>query len=659
LSKQETEQLRESLLTETKNKIELNRRQGKEGRLESDRSILGLQDKFFGFKNSFGYQNATNELANNFRSLKQQFIDADLDIASQITNTEDAITSITNSIPVLMDQIAKFKAIGTPEALAAASVQQSALDELTKTLPTLQGNLVKLEALQLQAPELQQQSEYFLRDQGIFKQEQERLQLENNILSQQAALAAERGTIEEQRQLKIKLEEQRSALEINRIQLNTPEGIQRNTEILGEQRQSKVNTENINYDAQLQELDIERKLLDYQDGIGAKKAGFMSRFGLDFGAEKLKKESAIASEKLRFQRELVELEKEYKGDPEKLNQLTQAARELNSVNLLSIEREFKTLGKTVEDYFGSAAQGFFTQFTTNLFDGKTERDRALLEERLRYAEEVVGLENSNRDTPGKLAHLKNRARELNEEKLDKIRGEFNLFSRVIDLARDALLEFVKQLAQLAAQQAASKFISSILGSLLGGVTSGGAAKVGNDYGSGAGTAAFTASEGITVGDEVDNYRTGGSIKQRKLSARLTQMLKRNAPGVKSAWQAEGSDAQLGVFHTGEELLSRKTGEAGRYQALKYKLGINPLAKISNYAAGGTIQDVGSSILSSMPLSRNRIDLSGLSSGSGAPVATASKTINIKTTVVTPNADSFRLNQDQLNQDLIERLRRGI
>jgi hypothetical protein len=171
--------------------------------------------------------------------------------------------------------------------------------------------------------------------------------------------------------------------------------------------------------------------------------------------------------------------------------------------------------------------------------------------------------------------------------------------------------------------------------------------------------AFKADRGITVGDEIGNYNRGGSIKQRKLSDRLTQMLKRNAPGVKSAWSSEGKDAQLGVFHTGEELLSRKTGEAGRYQALKYKLGINPLAKISNYAGGGTIPEVGSSILSSIPLSRNRIDLSSLNSGVGAPMATASKTINIKTTVVTPNADSFRLNQDQMNQDLIERLRRGI
>jgi hypothetical protein len=62
------------------------------------------------------------------------------------------------------------------------------------------------------------------------------------------------------------------------------------------------------------------------------------------------------------------------------------------------------------------------------------------------------------------------------------------------------------------------------------------------------------------------------------------MLKQNAPEVAQAWNAEGEGAQLGVFHTGEELLSRKTGEAGRYQALKRMYGFNPLEKLLQVAS---------------------------------------------------------------------------
>jgi hypothetical protein len=139
------------------------------------------------------------------------------------------------------------------------------------------------------------------------------------------------------------------------------------------------------------------------------------------------------------------------------------------------------------------------------------------------------------------------------------------------------------------------------------------------------------------------------------------MLVKYAPGIQTAWQAEGKDAQLGVFHTGEELLSRKTGEAARYQALKARYGINPLDKIGVFANGGTVGDVGASVVSSIGSSRPRIDidLSALDNRAAQGTAGGNKTINIKTTVITPDADSFRLNQDQRNQDLMEALRRGI
>jgi tape measure domain-containing protein len=695
LTKAQTEQLRESLSTEAKNKIELNKRQGKEGRQESDAAVLGIEDKIFGFKNQYGYQSAIAELTNNLRSVKQQFIDADLDIASQITNTEDAILSITNSIPVLTEQIAKFKAIGSPEAILAASVQQSALDELSKTLPTLQSNLEKIKATSLEIPKLEQQAAHWTREQGKLKIEQEKLTKENIILEQQANLAAQRGTLEQRRQLKLKQEEQRLELAINQIRQNTPEGSQRNEEILGELRQSKVNKENIDYEARFEESDIERRLLDYQSGIEDKNAGFLSRYGFNIQADKLRRDGAIASENNRFQKELLQIEKDFAGDPEKLAEFAQLAKELNRINLQGINQQFKSLRTTIEDFGISAIQGFFTQFTTNFFDGVQQRDRALVEERLRYAEEVVGLENQYREEPGKLAHLKNRARELNEQKLSGITGEFSLFGRAVDLAKQALLEFVKQLAVMVAQQAAAKFVTSILGNALGGAIAS-PISVGNDYGSGAGVAAFTASEGITV----------GSIKKRKLSDQLSSRMRNNYPGIAKAWSAEGSGAQLGVFHTGEELLSRKTGEAGRYQALKAKLGINPLDKIGSatrwsastpkageeqgsstsfggrtapalgvFANGGSVGlDVSANLRTRLPrfprqldtsvlsgfnnFSSPRIDLSGIKQNGRSNSDRLRKTVNINQTIVSPNADSFRANADQRNQDLIESLRRG-
>lgn len=623
----------------------------------------------FDLLSQYDYQTPEIEAAKNINSVNKAFSDRNRDTLRQMQYYQDEI----NALKQVIDQTDGLAALAQTDE-ERQIIRENEANALL-LLPAYEQNLAGVTAQQQELITASEQALYFVREQNKLKKEQAEIDNQLAVLNQKDALTQARGTIEQQRESKLLLEEARVNKAIADIRQNTPEGTQRNELILGELRQSKVNKENIDYDAQLGELDIERKLLDYQDQIGAKKAGFLSRFGLDFGAEKLKKENAIAQEKLRFGRELIDLEKQYKGDPEKLNRLTSAAKELNAVNLKEIKAQFKSLKETVEDSFASSAQGFFTNFTTNLFDGKAQSDRADLEERLRYAEERNQLQNQYSEEPGKLAHLKNRARELNEEKLDKIRGEFNLFSQVIDLTRGALLEFVKQLAQLAAQQAASKFISSVLNVFTNAATPK-AAKVGNDYGSGAGTAAFIANQGITVGQ----YDSGGSITQRKLTPRVTSLLKDNYPGVAKAWNAEGEGAQLGVFHTGEELLSRKTGEAGLYQGLKRLYGANPLRqymrlahpspkglagaskallsrlRVDNYSGGGTIPDVGKSISSGFRTPR--VNVPQLNSKSNFNTV-ASKTINIKTTVVTPNADSFRLNQDQLNQDLIQRMQRGV
>ncbi|MDJ0592761.1 MAG: NlpC/P60 family protein [Pleurocapsa sp. MO_226.B13] len=485
ITKATTQQEREALAIQVEQTIEANKRQIDQGRKENARNLLGLESKFADFGLNYDYQSAEATAESALRQIKQQFLDADLDIANQIRNTEDAIATIKKTIPTLTNEIAKFKAIGTPEALAAAKVSQASLDELTKSLPELEANLEKIKAIQENSAALEDKYTEFVESQNQLKIHQEQLNKRNLLLTQQATIAEARGTVEAQRQVKAHQEDLRLALRMNELRQQYAdgefiEGVELSDVLAAERRQSQINQENINYDSQLQELDLERKLLDYQTQIDQKKAGFMSRFGLDFNTEKLKRDNAIATENLRFERELIELRKQYQDQPELLEELARRATELNSVNLRSIENEFKSLGNTVQETFITATQGFFNNFTTGFFDGTGQREKAELEERLRYAEELVNLENQYREQPGKLAHLKNRARELNEQKLDKINNEFNIFKRGVDIAKQALLEFTKQLAAAIAQAAAAKFISSILGTAIGGATGGG---VVSDFGS--------------------------------------------------------------------------------------------------------------------------------------------------------------------------------
>ena len=651
----------------------------------------------FDLLSQYDFQTADVQAQKDINSVNQAFSNRWREVTKQIQLFEDEITSVNQVINDTPGNVALATTDGERQLL----YEQEANAQLL--LPVYTESLTALIEQEKKISKAASTALYFVREQNKLKIEQEKLTKANIVLNQLWALTEARGTLEQQKQVKIQQEEARLELAINQIRLNTPEGSQRNEEILGELRQSKVNKENIDYQAQLDELDLEKRLLDYDSGVGDKNAGFLSRYGFNLQADKLRKDSAIAAEKNRFEKELVQIQKDFAGQPDRIEIFTQKAKELNRVNLRAIDQQFKSLRTTVEDFGISAVQGFFTQFTTNLFDGSQGRSNALLEERLRYAEELNQLEKQYQDEPGQLAHLQNRAKLLNEQKLDKISGEFNIFKRVIDLAGQALLEFTKQLVAMVAQQAAAKFISSILGSALGGI-GGSVASVGNDYGGGAsGASAFVADKGITVGSRYEvagsgygknllptthyllpNYGRGGNIKSRKVSDRLTNYLRTYATGVRSAWRAEGEGAQLGVFHTGEELLSRKTGEAGRYQALKAKYGFNPLAKLLgsryevvgsgyeknllpttyypllNYSQGGTVGqfDAEKNMLSGFSSGKTRIDLSGLSEGRRGN-SSVSKNFTLNQTIVTPNADSFRLNADQRNQDLLESYKRSV
>ncbi len=641
-------QEQEALEIKIENTIKSDRQKVDFNITDSQLNLDKLLDAGKDLVNQYNFQSATREAEKSLRAFNTAFSDRAQQISREIIKYTDEINAINDLKFKLPKDIKMLREAGKNRE---ADILEENLANDTKLLIAYKEILKGLTAEYLNNTQAANIALDFVNAQNELKKQEERISQRSLLVNQQATLAEQRGTVEAQRKVKLHQEDLRLHLEILKLKQQYPEGELLDSLIKGTRRQSQVNTENINYDSQIKELELEKRLLDYQTQIGEKRAGLLSRFGVNFGAEKVKRDSAIAQENLRFEQDLVELRKKYVDQPEKLAEFSRAATELNRVNLGQIENQFKSLGKTVEDAFVSSTQGFFDQFTTNFFDGKSQRDQQVLQERLRYAEELVQLENQYRDEPGKLYHLKSRAKELNEQKLDQISGQFNIFKRAVDLGRQALLEFVKQLAKMAAQQAAAKFLSSIIGGAIGGIGGIGVPSVGNDFGSNAaGVSAFVADQGVTVGSK--------DVKQRKITDRTTNYLRRLFPGIAQAWNSEGEGAQLGVFHTGEELLSRKTGEAGRYQALKQKLGINPLAKIGVFADGGTIGfDAGSNILAGFSDHRPRIDLSGLSEGRRQR-RDVRRELHLTQQIFTPNQDSFMLNADQRNQDLLESLQRG-
>lgn len=629
VSNQEKVSLRIALDNTSKSDRRKTENEIKERQFQMDDSIYSRLDLIA----QYNYQAADKEAESAIRSVNKAFSDRGREVRRQIQFYQDEITSIEK----LLNSISKLLSSAQSDEQREAIHEQKANAKLL--LPVYKGNLAQLIEQEKELAKYAETALGFVREQNKLKIEASKLNKANALLTAQELISQSQGSVKVQEQLRLKIEENRLQSKINEIKTNNAPGKYRNQLIKLEREQSKVNRSNIKFDAQNSALDLERSIIELNSNIDDKKAEFYNRIGFNFKGDKLKRDNARAQENIRYQKELLQLQKQFAAYPEKLAYLKAQAIELNKVNLEAIRLQFKSLGTTLEDLSISAIQGFFKDITTGLFDGRAQQEKSLLDERLRYAEELVQLEDQYREEPGKLAHLKNRARELNEQKLDNIKNEFNLFSRVVGVAGQALLEFGKQLAAIAAQYAAAKFISSIFKTGVGAV--GGVIEQGNDFGSMPGLAPFVADEGATVGD-------------RKISTRATNYLRKIDPSVEVAWRAEGKNAQLGVFHTGEELLSRKTGEASRYQALKYRYGSDPLKRILNYSEGGTIGM--SNVISTISFPRTRIDLSGLKQNNTQSLP--QKTVNINTTVVTPNADSFRLNQDQLNQDLMERMRRG-
>ena len=127
-------------------------------------------------------------------------------------------------------------------------------------------------------------------------------------------------------------------------------------------------------------------------------------------------------------------------------------------------------------------------------------------------------------------------------------------------------------------------------------------------------------------------------------------------GIQDALRKEGPRGVLAVFTPGEEILSLRTGEAQRYQALKMQLGKNPLAKIGNFADGGTVAE---NLLAGLPMPSNNMS-ARLPNGFGQNVTNnnyqqggRSVTVN----VTAPNPSAFNASERQIARIMSEYLSR--
>ena len=656
------QKLNQQLLTIEQNKIRLNntlieqekellgisidQQQGRNARTftnqarEAERAAQQLRDRQTNLKFESQLPTAEVELEKNLISKQTQFRDFDNEIYQQLQKLTDFVRTAQNFSAIAPNEIAKLRASGTQAGMEAAQFLEETLKQTEQALPGYLALIKEIAQIQTDLPKAQAEAIKFIQEQGKLKIEQQELQKQSVISQLKLNIATVRGTNSERQQLEIAQEKLRLEERINQIRQQYGDSDFAQQLIKTEQENSQAQTIKINDQAVNRELNLEQQLINLNRDKAGKKAGLLNFMGLEFEANKVQRDNAIEAEAFRYKQQIEQLKQSYRGEPEKLAELLKNAQELNRVNLDNIQIQFKTLRTQIQQIGLQNLQGFFSNLFT-LFTTSGERQQQILQANLNYAQQLNQAHDKYKRNPAELAQAKNRLKELNNQKLDGIRNEFNLFNRVVNFAKQALAEVFKSLAQIAAKKAASAIFKAV-------------------------------GLGFADGGTVPNFADGGSVGENQnrivptrtyqapgqspgvLSSSLASFLSKSSPPIQKAFQREGKRGVLAVFTPGEEILSLRTGEAQRYQALKRELGINPLASIGNFSDGGTVENNLLGSISSRP--SFRFDASSFNKKSSNSI-TRTGTVNIN--VTTPDADSFRMSEHQLGLDAAESLRRSL
>lgn len=637
------------------NEQEKIRRQFQLEAITQENKGLDLQDRLSEKQQSASLTTAESEMLSQLRSTASEFRNIKVEGVQELLRLGDTVGNLKGVVEVFPRLIEAINNSGNENLIAAIPVLQSALSNARKQLPELTSQLESTKKNYEAIYSTEEKVTNFISEQGKLKIEAEGISRRTALQTIKTSIATQRGTNEAKRQNELLSEQERLVFRINEIRQQEGYTDFADSLISAERNQSLINEENINRSAEDRDLQYEQKLLQMDSGIASGRATALSAVGNIIEANRVQREAAVAQENLRSLQELIELERTYGANIEKLEELKKKAAEFNSYKLEEIKNQFASLGTTIENLFSANLKSFFEN-ASNAFYSNGDKEKQLLEQKLAFTEEMLALEEKYRDNPNGLEFARERVKKLNDEKLDKIKEEFDLFNRVVATARNAVINLSKEIARLIVQQAAAKIISSVLGGVLGGIgggvaSSGGGATTSLNFDGGA--AAFTASRGITV----PNYKEGGTTGDRIVKKPISDRLKKISQPIRSAFNREGSKGVLGVFTPGEEILSIKTGEAPRYQALKNRLGSEPLEKIfaGNFLEGGTIER---NLLSQLNTSTPSINVRAIN-GMPQQKQVINNVTNFSASVVTPDADSFRKSEYQSQQDIAEALLRGI
>ncbi|MGK7917299.1 MAG: peptidoglycan DD-metalloendopeptidase family protein [Prochloraceae cyanobacterium] len=381
-----------------------------------------------------------------------------------------------------------------------------------------------------------------------------------------------------------------------------------------------------------------------------------SNIAIERGTNEQRRQNDLAAERIRLEKRIAEIKQQH-GDTDHAQELIKLEEKNSAIAVekinreaynrdLSYEQELLNLNSGMEDRKAEAARNRGFELEANAI----QRENAIAQENLRYDQEISGLEQEYAVEPERLERLKQAALELSQINLASIDEQFkDLGGTIEDLALsefqgffsslvsdiqnvgDLALKMIGNIAQSIAQMFAKRAASQIFGLI------------------------FKSAVGFRDGGTVENYEEGGTVK-RVVPTPISDKLQQISAPIRNAFRREGSGGRLAVFTPGEEILSIKTGEAGRYQALKQEFGVNPLEKIfaGNFLDGGTIE---ANLLAGLDYKMPTINVVAIEGRERVSQPSTTQVYNLSSTFVTPDVDSFKASEYQIQQEQLEQIRR--
>lgn len=611
---------------------------------QSTQSVIDAQNSLQDIRSQYKPQTQSAQLETELRGVENQFRSLDNQLFEQERGLTDNVQGLDNLLGQIKPILEILSASTNQVDKESASFLRGLIGRIEQDKTTYSGMLTEIQKLRGQLKEGKLDAENFVKAQAKLRT----IQADLERIGTELSIAQEQNNLEQERA--IALLQSRQQLELDLLQIAQDfEGEDRNKRLALAKEQARLREQEIEYQFQSKKLSQETELITQRLAI----AQSLSNLG------KINELELLQSQK-QLEQEILEIKKQYPDLADQESRIN-LAKEQARLREIGIENNYyNQRWQRQQELFDmesriTEARATRLERSGQPFEAAAMREElAFRAELLRYEQEIEAIRQRYTDpadeqTKDELIRNAGILLELNLEQIDQqfkdlgetirdtVSGPFATFledtltgtKSIGDAFLDMAQSILKSLAQIAVRMAIGGLFRLFKIPI----------------------------PGFADGGTIPNFAEGDTVKSAKV-ANLTFGNAQGNPfkGIQEALTKEGPQGVLAVFTPGEEILSLRTGEAQRYQSLKSRLGKNPLAKIGNFADGGTI-GINESLLAGLNYGMPTAGRLPNNFGQSTQISNYGGDRSVTVNVTAPNPSAFNASERQIGRTIAEYLSR--